>query len=85
MGRGNEWRSSAHPSEKHLSTKSDKNIKKEGKTIVNDRGNKGCEEAKESSNKNITVEVEEWFERYDDEGGYMYYYNAKTGGSLPYI
>ena len=86
-----DWRRSTHQSETNPrtngipSTKGEMKSKKEGKTTVQNRDNKENEEAKNGNNtNNRKEEVEEWFERYDDEGGYMYYYNAKTGGSLPY-
>ena len=48
--------------------------------MVRNRDNEACEESKDGNH--CAVDVEDWYERYDDEGGYMYYYNANTGGLL---
>lgn len=48
------------------------------------RSEKEKQTAKSSSaskDKAANSDIDEWYERYDDEGGYMYYWNARTGES----
>ena len=56
---------------------------KEKQTAKSSSASKGKTGDAASNHSAVSADsdIDEWYERYDDEGGYMYYWNARTGES----